>query len=122
MLRDEMHVALVGNLSDGYTAYGPYSSFDVAASNTEGLQHPSWIMSLVRPILDHDQMNAAARERRILQQALRYLQANLDDYRELMLEDDEDGRRAAEIPTELELNDLLDELDDLDAPADEETD
>lgn len=41
------HVALVGNLSEGYVAFGPYENFDDAATN-----HPGpdvWIVEMKKP-------------------------------------------------------------------------
>lgn len=41
-------VAIFGNLSEGFTAYGPFASFDAAASFSNG-QDESWIMTLKDP-------------------------------------------------------------------------
>jgi hypothetical protein len=40
-------VVLVGNLSDGFTAYGPYDSFDEACAAHENEE--SWVMTLEEP-------------------------------------------------------------------------
>lgn len=40
-------VVLVGNLSDGFTAYGPYDSFDEACAAHENEE--SWVMTLEPP-------------------------------------------------------------------------
>jgi len=43
-----MVIVLVGNLSDGFRAHGPYKDFDVAAANHTGVD--VWIMSLEGPV------------------------------------------------------------------------
>lgn len=41
------HVALIGNLTEGFRAVGPFEDFDEAAEVTDGVD--SWIMTLVLP-------------------------------------------------------------------------
>lgn len=44
---NSQYVVLVGNLSDGFRAYGPYESFDeAAAAHTDS---GSWVMTMIRP-------------------------------------------------------------------------
>jgi len=42
-----MHIALVGNLSEGFRVFGPFESFDAAATWADGKE--SWIMGLDDP-------------------------------------------------------------------------
>lgn len=42
-----MYIIVYGNLSDGFTFYGPYESFDDADEASRDLkEHPSWIAKL----------------------------------------------------------------------------
>ena len=46
---NEQYIALVGNPTEGYKVFGPYTDFDDAADNTEGLDSDSWIMRIMAP-------------------------------------------------------------------------
>lgn len=41
------HIAIVGNLSEGFTAHGPFVDFDAASQWAEGKE--SWVMELQNP-------------------------------------------------------------------------
>ena len=41
-----LYVALIGNISDGFEAYGPFSSFDLASDYADRFDDMSWIMEL----------------------------------------------------------------------------
>jgi hypothetical protein len=43
-----MFVFLAGNMSEGYVAYGPYSSLDYALDNCDGME--GWVMEMAYPL------------------------------------------------------------------------
>jgi len=42
----ESYVVLVGNMSDGFSAYGPFYSFDSASLCADKFDEMSWIMEM----------------------------------------------------------------------------
>jgi len=50
---DKPHIVLIGNISDGYTAVGPFENFDDGADwadqDEEAVIKGSWIISLQPP-------------------------------------------------------------------------
>lgn len=75
-----MHIALVGNLSGGYRAFGPFSDFDAAAVWADGPDHgvgkESWIMELEDPeeekrrVAALDELEAFAKKLGVTEEAL----------------------------------------------------
>lgn len=52
-------IVMVGNIGDGYTAHGPFASFDEAAEWAQ--KHAadySWVMTLHRPMTELEQATA----------------------------------------------------------------
>ena len=49
--KDEQHIVMVGNLEEGWNAYGPFDSFDDAVqwADVENRDHAFWVMKLIRP-------------------------------------------------------------------------
>ena len=71
-----MHVALVGNLTEGFTAYGPFKDFDEAAQWAEGRE--SWVMELKDP-LEEKQREKAIEELEQYAKKLGVTEEDLDD-------------------------------------------
>lgn len=46
---EPMAVALYGNVSEGFTAVGPFPDFDSAAAWCEGRPLDGWVMTLTAP-------------------------------------------------------------------------
>ena len=51
-------VVIVGNLSDGFTVYGPYESFDDATEGCAEFQEAeTWVTGLYEPVDSDDPIN-----------------------------------------------------------------
>lgn len=52
-------IVMVGNIGDGYTAHGPFASFDEAADWAQQYAADySWVMTLHRPMTELEQASA----------------------------------------------------------------
>ena len=52
-------VVIVGNLSDGFTVYGPYESFDEAVAGCAEFQDAeTWVTGLYNPVDSDDPINS----------------------------------------------------------------
>jgi|TARA_R100001530_G_scaffold31868_3_gene25040 hypothetical protein len=50
-----LYVVLVGNISDGFSAYGPFDSFDSASLYADKFNEMSWIMEMVNTLKEGEE-------------------------------------------------------------------